>query len=298
MNKFKFNRKNKIDNIFFFDKNFDYINFENDIITPKIKNNSGWILTLEEAYFINGLIRKYRPLNCLEIGIAAGGSSILILNAIKDYSNSSLVSIDLFEYYRNYKIGYLVEKNFPELMKNWKMYLGEMPCKVLSRLNIKFDFLFLDTAHISPGEFFNIIEALPFLKENAIIVLHDVKWHLKNALITNKTLLEAKLMPTQIYLLSALIGEKILIKKKQHDFANIGAVCLSKNQEKFYLNYFLLLMNIWQYIPKNYHLNVLRDFIKKYYSNNNLLLRIFDNSVYYNKKFFENIKERKYRDNI
>ena len=233
----------------------------------------------------------------MEIGIAAGGSSILILNAIKDFSNSSLVSIDLFKYYRNYKIGYLVEKNFPELMNKWKVYLGEMPCEVLSKLNRKFDFLFLDTAHISPGEFFNIIEALPFLNENAIIVLHDVKWHLKSALITNKTLLDAKLNPTQIYLMSALIGEKILIKKNKHDFANIGAVCIAKNQERFYLNYFLLLMNIWQYIPKDYHLNLLREFIKKYYKNN-ILLRIYDNSVYYNKIFFRNIKEGKYKNKV
>ena len=37
---------------------------------------------------------------------------------------------------------------------------------------MKFDFLFLDTVHLAPGELINIIEALPFLNDEAIVVLH------------------------------------------------------------------------------------------------------------------------------
>ena len=48
-----------------------------------------------QYFFINGIIRKHRPQNCLEVGVAEGGSSILILNAIKDIKNSKLVSLDL-----------------------------------------------------------------------------------------------------------------------------------------------------------------------------------------------------------
>ena len=72
---------------FKFDKNFDYIHYENDFITEKMKNDAGWHLTLDHAYLINGLIRKYKPKNRLEIGVARGGSAILILNAIKDIPN-------------------------------------------------------------------------------------------------------------------------------------------------------------------------------------------------------------------
>ena len=80
-----------------FDKNFDYINYENEIITERIKNESGWLLALNDASIINGLIRKLKPKNLLEIGVARGGSSILILNAIKDFPDSRLVSIDIRE---------------------------------------------------------------------------------------------------------------------------------------------------------------------------------------------------------
>ena len=52
-----------------------------------------------------------------------------------------------------------------------------MPYKFLSNINQKFDFVFLDSAHVSPGEFINFIEVLPFLNDNAIIVFLDVVWH-------------------------------------------------------------------------------------------------------------------------
>ena len=192
------------------------------------------------------------------------------------------------------KIGYLVEKNFPELMGKWRLFIGDMPHKFLSKLNIKYDFLFLDTSHTSPGEFFNIIEALPFLNENAIVVLHDIIWHFHLTLETNKTLKRVKVMPTQIYLMSALIGEKILIDHDLYGFENVGAICLAEKQEKYYLNYFLLLLNVWQYMPSNKHLTELREFIEKYYKKK-IYLRIFDVSLNYNKRFFKNLIQGRFK---
>lgn len=259
-----------------------------------MKNESGWILSLDDAFLINGLIRKLKPKNCLEIGVARGGSSILILNAIKDFPDSKLISIDLNTKWRDKeKIGYLVEQKFPELMNKWKLFLGDMPHTFLSKLKLKFDFFFLDTAHVSPGEFFNLIEALPFLNENAVVVLHDTILHFAYAMKTN-LLSVAKMIPTQIYLLSALIGEKIIPQKKIHDFDNISAICLAENQKKYYLNYFLLIMTIWQYMPSESQLDSLRKFIEKYYEDKTLL-RIYDNSVFYNRKFFINLRQKKYK---
>ena len=58
--------------------------------------------------------------NCLEIGVAHGGSSIVILNAIKDIENSVLVSLDIYkEFYHDPSklTGYKVNEQFPELAK-------------------------------------------------------------------------------------------------------------------------------------------------------------------------------------
>jgi predicted O-methyltransferase YrrM len=135
-----------------------------------------------QSYFINVLIRKFKPKNCLEIGVANGGSSILILNAIKDIPDSCLISLDLNTKLftdKSKKTGYRVNQYFPELTKNWKLFTGQQPHKFLIKLNMKFDFVFLDTAHYAPGEILNFIELLPFLNENAIFVLHDLLYHFR-----------------------------------------------------------------------------------------------------------------------
>ena len=124
-----------------YDFDFNYVAYENNIITSKIIKYSGWIISIEEAYFINGLIRKLKPKNCLEIGVANGGSSILILNAIKDIPNSSLISLDKnTQVYNNQfkKTGYRVNQYFPDLTKNWKLFTGQQPHKFLIELNMKF----------------------------------------------------------------------------------------------------------------------------------------------------------------
>ena len=101
---------------FKYDVNFKYEDYDKEIITDKIKKDSGWIIGLQEAQFINGIILKNRLKNCLEIGVAHGGSSILILNSIKDIDNSLLVSLDLNkELYSdpNKLTGYRVKEYFP-----------------------------------------------------------------------------------------------------------------------------------------------------------------------------------------
>ena len=77
----------------------------------------------------------------------------MILNAIKDIPGSSLISLDLNNelYYNQFKkTGYRVNEYFPELTKNWKLLTGQQPHKFLIKLNIKFDFVFLDIAHSAP----------------------------------------------------------------------------------------------------------------------------------------------------
>ena len=57
-----------------------------------------------------------------------------MLNALKDRENSILVSLDLNKelYSDSNKItGYRVNKYFPELAPNWKLYTGEQPHKFL-----------------------------------------------------------------------------------------------------------------------------------------------------------------------
>ena len=270
---------------------FNYENYDHEIITSKIIEDSKWLLGLKEARFINGIIRKNKLKNCLEIGVANGGSAILILNAIKDIKNSILVSLDLNKelFDDPYKVtGYRVNEYFPELSKNWKLYTGDQPHKFLVDLNIKFDFLFLDSTHASPGEILNFIEALPFLNEYAIVVIHDLIWHFGKVI-------NSKFFPSCISLIPALYGDKVFLNKNKEYVSNIGAVFLYPNQKEHYLDYFLLLLNFWEYIPKDNQINDLRDFIIKYYRTK-ILINTFDEAVIRNRKV--NDKFKKYNNNF
>lgn len=268
-----YNNKNSyyfgIKNIFKFipiqPSSFEFHNYQRHLITEKILKYSGIEQRNNEPYFLNGIIRKFKPRKCLEIGVARGGSSVVILNAIKDIDNSLLISLDINENLyidQNKKTGYVVKTYFPELCNNkWQLFTGKQPHIFLSKLNLKFDFLFLDTVHLCPGELFNLIEVLPFLEDNAIIVLHDITFHF---LYTPKLI---KIHPSQIILMTSLMGDKIIIPNKKLGLENIGAIILFPNQEKYYLNYFLLLLTPWEYLQDQIFLKELRLFIKKYYKN-------------------------------
>ena len=172
------------------------------------------------------------------------------------------------------KTGYRVKEYFPELAKKWKLFTGDLPHKFLVKLNMKFDFLFLDTAHMAPGELLNFIEVLPFLKENAIIVLHDIIWHFVRTI---------KFYPSNIYLISAIHGDKVMCKDYDGKVENIGAIFLYPNQEKHYFDYFLLLLAFWEYMPTDEQINDLRIFIKTYYKKK-IYLKLFEQAVENNRK--------------
>ena len=263
-----------------YDINFDYLNYERNIITKKMFKDAHWQLSEKQVYFVNGLIRKIKPKSCLEIGVAEGGSSILILNAIKDIDNSSLISLDLNTQSctdNSLKTGHRVNTYFPELAGKWSLYTGDLPNIFLDKLNKTFDFVFIDSAHESPGEILNLIEALPFFNENAIVILHDIFWHFTRK--APKPPREIKFTPSSIYLMPTLYGDKLLIN---NELENMGAVFLYKNQKEHYLDYFLLLNGFWEYMPTEKQIRDLALFIKKYYKND-LFLKLFNNSIIYNK---------------
>ena len=72
---------------FYFDKyeTFIYNNIKETLLKTKCS-----IMLANQREFINGIIRKYRPKKILELEILRGGSSIIILNAIRDIKNSHI----------------------------------------------------------------------------------------------------------------------------------------------------------------------------------------------------------------
>jgi predicted O-methyltransferase YrrM len=108
-----------------------------------------------ERAFLNALILRNKPQKLLEIGVSSGGSSIVMLNAIKDFPNAKLYSIDLCEnLYKEagLKTGYFVD-NYPLLKTRWELFTGGLALNFMDKIGSGIDFVLIDTVHYNPGKY-------------------------------------------------------------------------------------------------------------------------------------------------
>ena len=131
-------------------------------IKDKLYNSRCSLMRGNQREFINGIIRKNKPKKILELGVFLGGCSIIILNAIKDIKNSHLYSIDLNS---NEIIGTCARNDFPNLIKKWALFKGDIATQFMDKIGKNIDLAMLDTSHFEPGEILDFIMILPFLKE-------------------------------------------------------------------------------------------------------------------------------------
>ena len=144
---------------------------------------------------------------------------------------------------------------------------------------------FIDTAHFEPGEILDFLIILPFLKESAIVIFHDIANQITKAQYRKRS----EYAPYVIY--NAIRGKKYLPSGRNILTHDIGAVKLDKNQSLYYHDYFRLLGGQWQYYPKESHMNQIKNFFKKYYDEQCLIM--FDQTSSFNKDFV-----RKYPMNL
>ena len=126
-------------------------------------------------------------------------------------------------------------------MNKWKLYTGNTTAAFIEEIGNNIDFVFIDTAHVMPGEVLNIIEILPFLKQNAIIAFDDIVHQFRESLYST-----TDFYPCNNLLFSVLRGRKIIYNHKKNDLfkaRKLGAVILDNNQENYYFEYFYLLTN-------------------------------------------------------
>jgi predicted O-methyltransferase YrrM len=245
-----------------------------------------------EQRFLNDLILKFQPKKVLEIGIAAGSSSVILLNALQNTPNTKLISVDYAtQYYRDptKKSGFIVD-SYPRLKENWRLYTGGLISNFTTEIGGDIDFCFIDTMHSMPGEVMDFLAIFPSLKENATVVLHDTSLHTwgdwPDAIATG-------------LLASALSGEKIVLKefdnvffhhimKKNVEmtFSNIAAIVLDKNQKERIWDIFNLLTQRWSYMPTADDLNSFRSVLEKHYDPP--YLEYFNTVVNYQEKNFNN----------
>lgn len=217
----------------------------------------------DERAFLNALILRNRPHKLLEIGVSSGGSSIIMLNAIKDFHGAKLYSIDLCDnLYKEagLKTGYFVD-NYPLLKTRWELFTGGLALNFMDEIGPDIDFVLIDTVHYNPGEIFDILMILPFLRDDAIIVFHDVKMHTfspkqKNAVTNN-------------LLMSSISGKKYLqgnfTRSGRSSFPNIAAIKTRHDTKLNVFEIFNLLTIKWSYLPTSRQQKEMLFWFEKHY---------------------------------
>lgn len=232
-----------------------------------------------QSAMLCGLIKEYRPLKIVEVGVAAGGTTAIILNCVSMLGlDTKVYSVDTWEkFYRdpNKKTGYLVEecKTFLHREVKHQLYIGYLP-EYLEEIGKEIDFLILDTTHALPGELLDFLAAFPYLKDGAVVVLHDI--------FLNQHVKKDNSFATRV-LLSTVVGEKIVGRgsDNSYNFIELGAFKVTRDTLKYIENIFSSLMITWNYMPDDEMLIMYRKQLSKFYTKE--LMEEWDMAVGMNK---------------
>ena len=212
--------------------------------------------------FLNGVIRQIKPKKILEVGVASGNSSVVILNAIKDIDGALLYSIDynkMHYHIKDKETGFIVKEKYPNLLSKYKLFTGGVSAKFLDEIGYDIDLCLLDTAHANPGEFLDFLMVLPYLKRNAVIIIHDVCFHsFRNSF---------RECYTCGVLFSCIDSKQKIIAKDIYfnHIGNIGLAVISDDIMSRIYDYFHLLTLPWKYLLSDEDIFIITNFLSKHY---------------------------------
>lgn len=245
-------------------------------------------MTLNESAFLTSMIKKQKPKKILELGVAAGGTTTIILEAlIQINTNFKMFSVDLnANFYRNksLKTGFLANKFIDEndISVHQFIFNKTIP-EIIESIGSGIDLVVLDTTHSLPGELLDFIIVYPFLSENAMVLLHDTGLNI----IKNNNSYATKL------LFDLVIAEKYQLYDDTYIFPNISGFIVNSETKKNVINLFSALTLNWNY-NLNEHTDHYHKMIKKYYNDMlaNYFLKINNSQKALNKQIYTSPKNK------
>lgn len=223
------------------------------------------LMNKNDLSFVCGLLRTFRPKKIVEIGIAYGGTTAIIVNAISKLGyECEMHSIDILNDFRGEVPGsYLYRaQEYIDMSKiNHSFHLGNVSPAFLDEIGKDVDFLVLDTAHGLPGELLEFITCFPYLADNAVVVLHDVvdhcTWRENNG----------KEYATQL-LFDTVVAEKYMNTDDERCalYPNIAAFRINEDTAKYISDCFGAMTMTWLYMPDDKQYNLYRESIRKNYA--------------------------------
>lgn len=227
-------------------------------------------MTKFEHGFLCALLRKKHPKKIVEVGVAAGGTTCILLKALQLADiDAEMHSIDIAtRYYANseYATGYMVEQNFDPAPPRWVLHTGQVAGAVMDSIGGDIDFCILDTAHSLPGEVLDFLTVLPYLQDGAVVVLHDVNLHLLHKGLENA-------YATKI-VLDYAEGEKIYPEDDSNpcSLPNIAAIVINAQTRKHVGKMFAALYLPWVYMPSEQDVQHAVRCMERHYTAEEMLL--------------------------
>ena len=246
-----------------------------------------------DSAFLCGLLKIHRPKKILEVGVANGATTAIILQTLEDIGEPyEMYSVDLSEnWYRDKTkstaTGFLAtfakENNLfntpPQLALcgKHKFYLGKFLPQSIDEIGGDIDFVVLDTTHQLPGEVLDFPVALPYLKDGAIVIVHDVA--LNHYTQSPRGINQ---YATTVLLSTVTAKEKFLNLEPADEnhpvcYPNIAAFKIDNNTRLHIENVFLGLIITWRYLLNDEAVEIYRDFYRRHYPAD--LLEIFNEAV-------------------
>ena len=222
-----------------------------------------------ESAFLCGALKTFRPKKILEVGVAGGATTAIILQSLENLGEPyEMHSVDIAEkFFRDpskatgFMAAFAKEKIFGRLHGTHKFYLGKVLPQIIDEISGDIDFVILDTIHMLPGEVLDFIAMLPYLKVGTMVVIHDV-------VINQIGILEHHPRSySNAVLFSAVTAEKFLNFDEQGFFRypNIGAFKVNEQTAENIDNVFLSLILRWKYLPPDEQLVAYRKLYRRFY---------------------------------
>ena len=164
---------------------------------------------------ICGIIRERKSKKIVEIGIAEGGTTAVIAKAVSMLElDSRIYGVDLSRklYYDDrYESGcicsYFNDKYGWDKMVS--ILTGRTIAGQLERIGKGIDLVFIDSAHVLPGELLDFLAILPYLSKDAVVLVHDVSLNYLGILEGTSDIIAVKKSVATKILLGTVCADKI-----------------------------------------------------------------------------------------
>lgn len=253
------------------------------------------LMDVYDIKFLVDLLRRYKPKNMLEVGVAAGGSTYYILKNLGP--KARLTSVDIRERWfgdESKETGFVVSELMGEIKEDrWKKLFGKDIVYYEDQMKERgpFDFVFIDTVHSMPGEFLTFLAILPFVKNGTPIVFHDTFLHY-HLMVRDEPFLTATMKDDRLdevslnqycnNLLTSSASSRHKEIPKTH--CNIGMLIKDRSTTKNILDVIRTMCIPWFYMPPKDMLDRYSEFMKRYYDET--CSKYFDMCIEYETKYF------------